>query len=94
MKKALEERDFEPSHDFGDTWKPSKCGRLDGGKEPAIAFEAENAVAVLRRHGQSEIGITLIGLLERYDFDLKKKGGKLMTAGVDERIIKKWKGQI
>jgi SulP family sulfate permease len=48
---------------------------------------SKNAIVILRIHGQSEIGITLTGILERYSEQLRRNEGKLMIAGANPKIM-------
>ncbi len=49
--------------------------------------EAQRAVVILRLRGRSQIGSTLIRVLERYSQQLQANGGKLMLAGVGEHVL-------
>ena len=46
------------------------------------AGEARQAVVIIIMRGQTEVGSTLIGVLERYAEALHANGGKLMLSGV------------
>lgn len=46
--------------------------------------DAENPVVVLRLRNQSQMGATLIDILDDYADDLKENGGKLYLAGLDD----------
>ncbi|MCP4357943.1 MAG: SulP family inorganic anion transporter [Chloroflexi bacterium] len=48
---------------------------------------AQRAVVILRMRGRSQIGSTLIKVLERYAQQLQANGGKLMLAGVGEHVL-------
>jgi SulP family sulfate permease len=48
--------------------------------------EAQRAVVILRLRGRTQIGSTLIKVLERYAQQLQANGGKLMLAGVGEQV--------
>jgi SulP family sulfate permease len=49
--------------------------------------DAQQAVAILRLRGRSQIGSTFIQVLERYAQQLQANGGKLMLAGVTEHVM-------
>jgi SulP family sulfate permease len=49
--------------------------------------EAQRAVVILRLRGRSQIGSTLIKVLERYAQQLQTNGGKLMLAGVGDHVL-------
>lgn len=46
--------------------------------------DAENPVVILRLRNQSQMGATLIDILDDYADDLKENGGKLYLAGLDD----------
>ena len=50
------------------------------------ADKAKNAVVILRMHGRSRIGRTVIQILERYAARLQANGGKLMLSGVSQNV--------
>ena len=52
--------------------------------------QAERAVVILRLRAQASVGSSFIAVVERYDQQLKRHGGKLMLAGVHTKI----KGQL
>ncbi len=52
--------------------------------------QAERAVVILRLRAQASVGSSFIAVVERYDQQLKRHGGKLMLAGVHAKI----KGQL
>jgi SulP family sulfate permease len=49
--------------------------------------DARRAVVILRLHGRSQIGSTLIGVLERYAQQLQQNDGKLMLSGVGDHVL-------
>ena len=52
--------------------------------------QAERPVVILRLRAQDSVGSGFIAVVERYDQQLKRRGGKLMLAGVHAKI----KGQL
>jgi SulP family sulfate permease len=48
---------------------------------------AQHAVVILRMRGRTEIGSTVIGVLERYARQLQAAGGKLILAGVSDHVL-------
>ena len=52
--------------------------------------QAERAVVILRLRAQASVGSSFIAVVERYNQQLKRHGGKLMLAGVHAKI----KGQL
>lgn len=48
--------------------------------------EAENPVVILRMRYASRLGSTFINVLEHYETELKKRGGKLILAGVSRSV--------
>lgn len=46
--------------------------------------DAENPIVILRLRNQSQMGATLIDILDDYANDLKENGGKLYLAGLDD----------
>jgi sulfate permease, SulP family len=52
------------------------------------ARNAELPVVILRLRQHDEIGSTFIGLIERYEAQLKAAGGKLILAGVNPNVVK------
>ncbi len=54
------------------------------------ATTAERPVVILRLNQQEGIGSSFVNVLERYQQQLKARGGKLMVAGVNKKI----KGQL
>ncbi|MEZ4611289.1 MAG: STAS domain-containing protein [Caldilineaceae bacterium] len=48
---------------------------------------AQRPVVILRMRGRTEIGSTVIGVLERYAGQVQVAGGKLMLAGVSDRVL-------
>jgi SulP family sulfate permease len=49
--------------------------------------EARRAVVILRLRGRSQIGSTMVRVLERYAQQLQANGGKLILAGVGEHVL-------
>jgi SulP family sulfate permease len=50
------------------------------------ARKAEYPVVILRLRGEEEVNSTFINLLERYNEQIEASGGKMILAGVSERI--------
>jgi len=48
------------------------------------AGDAENAIVIIRLRNQSQMGATLIDILDDYADDLKENGGKLYLTGLDD----------
>ena len=53
---------------------------------PAVA-DARRPVVILCMRGRTEIGSTVIGVLERYAGRVQAAGGKLLLAGVSDRVL-------
>jgi len=71
--------DFHGSLFYGGAWTIERnLPETTGSHHPVVVF---------RLHGQSEIGSTFMGVIERYAKRLKACGGKLMLAGVSEDFI-------
>ncbi len=51
------------------------------------AKDARRAVVILRIRGVSQVGSTLINVLERYARELNSRGGKLMLSGVHANVL-------
>jgi len=49
--------------------------------------DAPQAVVILRLRGRAQIGSTMVRVLERYAQQLQANGGKLILAGVGERVL-------
>lgn len=47
---------------------------------------AERPVVILVLRGRKEVGSTFIGVIDRYAHQLHRRGGRLMLAGVSERV--------
>ncbi|WP_028274120.1 STAS domain-containing protein [Atopococcus tabaci] len=54
--------------------------------------DAKNPVVVLRMRNQSQMGATLIDILDDYADELKEAGGKLSLTGLDDDQIKYLRG--
>lgn len=50
---------------------------------------ARRPVVVLRMRGRTEIGSTLVGVLDDYAHDLAEAGGRLYLSGVDKRMFER-----
>lgn len=48
---------------------------------------ARRTVVVLRMRGRTQIGSTVLGVLERYAHQMQAAGGKLMLAGVSDQVM-------
>lgn len=55
---------------------------------PQIPPDCAGAVVILRLRGKDELGSTFIRVLEGYATELSEKGGLLLLAGVNQRVVK------
>jgi SulP family sulfate permease len=62
------------------------AGAAEFEEDLPAAEEARRAVVVLRLRGRKEVGSTFLRVIDRYAQALGKKGGKLMLAGVSQRV--------